>query len=346
MFAWLDWRSRGDVRGAARYNNHRMAARLYPAPSGPELIDLRQLSARDLQPLLLEEIAGWSSIFDWDFTKSADLVRRFVDLHALTGHALVEHGEAIAYLYFVLEDYKGLVGDLYVRRDRRQRRYEDYLLQTGVDAIREQPQISRVESQVLMLDFEPARELPYSDHASAYERNYMRAELATADLRQTPMRERVSFERWNDAFHDAAAEVIAQAYSGHVDGRINDQYKSAAGARRFLYNIVQFPGCGTFFRPASFAAFERDGTLCGISLASLISTECGHITQICVAPTVRGKGVGHELLRRSMASMKDVGCRGCSLTVTAINRDAVALYEKVGFRTIRRFSAYAWDWTA
>ncbi len=323
-----------------------MAARLYPTPIGPELVELRQLSARELHPLLLEETAGWASVLDWDFTKSADLVRRFVDLRALSGYALVEHGVVVGYLYYVLEEYKGLVGDLYVPRDRRNLGYEDHLLEVGLESIRQQPQISRVESQILMLDFVPFRQLPYAAYAAAYERNYMRAELATADLRAGNMRAEASIERWADQFHDAAAEVIAEAYTGHVDGRINDQYKSAAGARRFLYNIVQFPGCGTFFRPASFAAFNSEGGLCGLSLASLISTDCGHITQICVSPTVRGKGVGHELLRRSMESMKEVGCRACSLTVTAVNRDAVALYERVGFRTVRRFSAYAWEWTA
>ena len=30
------------------------------------------------------------------------------------------------------------------------------------------------------------------------------------------------------------------------------------GARRFLYNIVQYPGCGSFFRAASHVAFDLD----------------------------------------------------------------------------------------
>ena len=38
-----------------------------------------------------------------------------------------------------------------------------------------------------------------------------------------------------------------------------------------------------------------------------------------------------------------MACRSASLTVTAANADAVALYERVGFETIRRFSAYVWD---
>ena len=90
-----------------------MAARLYPASlRPPEIVDLRRLSARDVEPLLQEETAAWRDELEWDFEKSADLVRRFVDLRALNGSALVEGGEVTGYLYYVIEDNKGLVGDL------------------------------------------------------------------------------------------------------------------------------------------------------------------------------------------------------------------------------------------
>jgi ribosomal protein S18 acetylase RimI-like enzyme len=32
-----------------------------------------------------------------------------------------------------------------------------------------------------------------------------------------------------------------------------------------------------------------------------------------------------------------------SLTVTAANQSAVALYERMGFRTLRRFQALVWE---
>jgi len=322
-----------------------MAARLNPAQTPPELVDLRRLSACDLDPLLEEEIAEWSREMDWDFGKSASLVRRFVDLHALSGSAMLDDGEAVAYIYYVLEDSKALVGDLYVRQGRRERGHEDLLLTAALGAIREHPQINRVESQLLLLDFTPGRTLPFASDAAQYDRNFMRAELDTADLCEASVRAPIFIERWSDHYHEGAAQAIAEAYSGHVDSRVNDQYRSAAGARRFLFNIVQFPGCGTFFQPASYAAFDAvSGRLCGISLASMVAPGCGHITQICVSAAVRGKGVGHELLRRSLVSLKEAGCHAVSLTVTSMNADAVALYEKVGFRTIRKFSAYAWEW--
>jgi hypothetical protein len=88
-----------------------MAARLHPTPyTEPEIIDLRRLCARDLESLLTEEITRWREDLEWDFEKSADLVRRFVDLRALNGVALIENDEVAGYLYYVLEDNKGLIG--------------------------------------------------------------------------------------------------------------------------------------------------------------------------------------------------------------------------------------------
>jgi len=321
-----------------------MAARLHPAPSPQELVDLRRFSARDLDALLLEETAAWRAELDWDFEKSADLVRRFVDLRALNGCALCEDGAVTGYLYYVLEENKGLIGDLYVCRDFRTAQRENLLLESGLRAIMESPFITRVESQLMMLRPAPGRVIPQARFLSSYERNFMRLDLRAAPLEESAVRRPMYLEKWSDHYHDAAAQLIAAAYDGHLDGRINDQYRSAAGARRFLFNIVQYPGCGAFYRPASFAAFEAfTGRLAGISLASLVNVECGHITQICVAPSVRGTGIGYALLRQSLLALRAGGCRFTSLTVTAANRGAVELYERVGFQTIRRFSAYAWE---
>jgi ribosomal protein S18 acetylase RimI-like enzyme len=166
----------------------------------------------------------------------------------------------------------------------------------------------------------------------------------TATLAPKPVRRGIFFEPWEERFQEASAQLIAAAYRGHVDSHINDQYRSTAGARRFLYNIVQYPGCGTFFRPASFIAFDfhTDGA-CGLCLTSLVAPEVGHITQICVSPELRHTGVGYELLGRALRTLRQHGCRRASLTVTGSNENAVELYRRVGFRTMREFAAYVWE---
>jgi ribosomal protein S18 acetylase RimI-like enzyme len=309
-----------------------------------EIVDLRRLSAGQLESLLLEETAAWRDLLDWEFEKSADLVRRFVDMHALNGCALLEDGEVVGYLYYVLEENKGLLGDLYLRHDRRTPQRETRLMEAALVEIMQAPAITRIESQLLMMEYAENRVVPRADCLSAFERNFMQVDLSRALLGAGTLRKPVRIEGWNDQWNDLAAHLIAAAYEGHVDSLINDQYQNVAGARRFLFNIVQYPGCGVFHRPASFAAFEpHSGALCGISLASLVAPDCGHITQICVSPAMHGAGVGHELMRRSLMALRAMGCRSASLTVTAANRDAVSLYERMGFHTARKFFALVWE---
>jgi ribosomal protein S18 acetylase RimI-like enzyme len=324
-----------------------MAARLEPAPAvrTPDLVDLRKVSSAHLHTLLEEETREWNEALDWDFRKSADLVRRFVDLRALSGCALMDQGEAVGYSYFVLEDQKGLIGDLYVRPQYRTVENENSLLYAVLEGLVTGSQVRRIESQLMMILPETARAVPGPDYLATYERNFMLLDFdAVPPLPDRPARHRIHMEKWSDHHQDSAAQLIAAAYAGHIDSRINDQYRSVTGARRFLYNIVQYPGCGTFFRPASYVAFDLEhGWLSGLSLTSGVGPEAGHITQICVAPQVRGTGAGYELLRRSLMTLRDHGCRKVSLTVTAANREAVSLYERMGFRTIRTFSAFVWE---
>ena len=78
-------------------------------------------------------------------------------------------------------------------------------------------------------------------------------------------------------------------------------------------------------------------------LASFVAEEAGHISQLCVLPGLRGLGLGRELLRRSDDVLRSNGARLVSLTVTESNAGAIALYERSGFRTVRRFCAYTWE---
>lgn len=310
----------------------------------PDLVDLRHLSPSDLDTLLDEETRVWRETLDWDFGKSADLVRRFVDLRALNGCALIIQDRAVGYCYFVFEEHKGLVGDLYVRAQFRTVEHENRLLSAVLDSLIAAPHVRRIESQLMMIASDPERVMPGSRFLSAYDRNFMLLRFAEAPDLQARPRARMHFEKWSEHHQENTAQLIASAYGGHIDSRINDQYRSIAGARRFLYNIVQYPGCGTFFQPASFVAYDlATGSLCGLALASMVGPDAGHITQLCVSPALRRTGMGYELLRRSLKIIRDHGCSKVSLTVTSANREAVQLYEHAGFRTIRRFSAYVWE---
>src|ERR1700719_4477382 len=103
------------------------------------LLDLRDVTAAFLEPLLQEEIEEWRTELDWDYRPSADLVRRFVDMRALTGFALPGKAEAAGYGYYVCEEGKGLIGGLYVGHRYRTVENENALLTAILDAVRRTP---------------------------------------------------------------------------------------------------------------------------------------------------------------------------------------------------------------
>jgi ribosomal protein S18 acetylase RimI-like enzyme len=309
------------------------------------VVDLRQLRARDLDPLLDEETEVWRDTLDWDFQASATLVRRFLDMQALSGYSLLINERPVGYSYFVAEEKKGLIGDLYVMREFVTARNEELLLSAVVESAMKTPFIQRIESQLLMLRSGDRMALPLRRHLRLHRRTFMEVELAAGfRLPQGATSPAFLVDGWNQRKQEDAAVLIAEAYRGHIDSEINDQYRSPAGARRFLLNIIQFPGCGSFFQPASFLALNAaTGKLCGICLSSLVHSNVGHITQVCVSQPARGLGLGYELIRRSLESLARHGCLKASLTVTAANQEAIALYERMGFRMTRDFSAYVWE---
>ena len=309
------------------------------------ILELRHLRAGDLNPLLDEETQVWADTLDWDFRSSAGLVRRFLEMQALNGFALLMNGYAVGYCYFVSEERKGLIGDLYVMKDFVTVENEERLLGSVVDHLVKTTFIRRIESQIMMLRNGPALTLPQRRYLRVHPRNFMEVDLGNVGrLAPARLKRPVWFDGWSERKQDEAAAMIATAYQGHIDSEINDQYRSPGGARRFLLNIVQYPGCGSFFQPASFTAVDPDsGKLCGICLSSLVQADVGHITQVCVSKAARGTGVGYELIRRSLESLARHGCRKVSLTVTAANTEAIDLYERMGFHKTRSFAAYVWD---
>jgi ribosomal protein S18 acetylase RimI-like enzyme len=323
-----------------------MAAVSEPVAQGPRIVDLRHLGPRDLDVLLLEETVEWQERLDWDFAPSADLIRQFMTTRALNGCALLERGEVVGYAYTVLEDRKGLIGDLYVRSGWRDTETDLQLFRVVMNGLGVTALIQRVESQLMLV--EPATALALRRERPAvgvYERLLMKLDAeAVTQLSVRPGAARFHIEPWADHLNESAANAIALAYSGHIDSQINDQYRSLAGARRFLYNIVQYPGCGIFYKPGSFVAFDtRTGWVAGIILVSFVSAEVGHITQLCVTPHAKGAGLGYELLRRAIQALRSRGAKRISLTVTSENSEAIRLYERCGFEEVRRFFAYVWD---
>ena len=317
-----------------------------------EVVDLRQIAARDLEPLLSEEIREWRQELEWDFEPSAELVRKYAGTNSLGGAALMVDGKVAGYGYAVLEEPRGIIGDVYVRPHLRDAGAETQLFRSLLEALAATPRITRMESQLMLVTSESAALIGEANGSGSAVRLFprrlmIRDEALPFSQRDVSIPARFRFDPWEERSMHIAGAIIAGAYKGETDSEINSQYRSPAGARRFLSNIVEFPGCGTFHPAASFVAFDREtGEAAGMVLASFVASDAGHISQLCVMPGSRGSGLGRALLLESAAALYRDGTRLVSLTVTESNVAAISLYEKFGFRTVRTFYAYIWDASA
>jgi ribosomal protein S18 acetylase RimI-like enzyme len=312
-----------------------------------EILDLRHFSSADLRPLLDDEVDAWSQLLSWDYSGSAAMILRYVDAKILPGYAAVERGNIAGYSFFVYESSKGVIGDLFVSnggRNEDPHQVEERLLTHVIETLQQSPGIHRIEAQLLTHPTgtvsQPFIEQGFDRHA----RLFMVLPL-NEPAQKTPMvSPEIEIRRWSEQDYQAAASIITAAYKGHVDSLINDQYRSLSGSLRFLNNIVRFPGCGTFDPESSFVALHKTSrNVIGLILCSRVADDVGHVTQICVLPEYRLKGIGEGLLAATHANLRQRKFSMLSLTVTEANNRAVDLYLRLGFTTKRVFDAFVWE---
>jgi ribosomal protein S18 acetylase RimI-like enzyme len=326
-----------------------------PVASQIEVLDLRHFSARQLRPLLEREAEVWRQRLHWDYRSSTELLLQYLESRILHGFVALDQGRVCGYTFCVYEGHKAVIGDAFAAGHRTMSDAETtrVLLVHMLDMLRHSPGVDRVESQLLLFDAGEFADLFAGPEFTIYPRLFLECDLhrtidapraASPALESPGVLQELELAPWTALDYQAAGELIYACYVGHADARINDQYRSLHGSLRFLHNIVRFPGCGIF--EANFSWMLRDrrsGALVGMVLISRVAPEVAHITQLCIAPLYRGRGLGRLLLRRSAETLLAAGFEAITLTVTEANDQAVRLYERSGFLLRHRFDAMALD---
>ena len=319
-----------------------------------EILDLRHFSARQLRSLLETEARVWESRLRWNYRSSTELLLQYLDSRILPGFVALDRGRVCGFTFCVYEGHKAVVGDAFaVASDPAQALHiSQTLLHQLLQLLDHSPGIRRIESQLLLYDSGSVDEVFVKSGFAMYPRLFMEFDLKFHDSGGNSARVEPPFKmpsgiellRWSGDHYQAAAELIHQAYTGHIDARINDQYCSLHGSLRFLHNIVRFPGCGVFDADASWVVVERStGTLVAMILCSRVANDVAHITQLCVVPAFRGQGLGRMLLQHCARQLAYSKFSAITLTVTEANHQAVRLYEELGFFTRHRFDAMVMD---
>jgi ribosomal protein S18 acetylase RimI-like enzyme len=312
-----------------------------------EILDLRHFAAPVLRPVLEAEGELWAARLHWDYQASARLLMQYLDNHMLPGYAALSSGRVMGYVFCVYEETKAVIGDVFALptdTNGAASTTEETLLRHLFELLLNSPHVERIEAQLLLHPSETFGGIFRGAGFEIFRRLFLVQPLEVHAKPAPPnLPPNLELRPWREADLAPAARLICEAYRDHPDSLINDQYRSVHGSMRFLNNIVHYAGCGTFSQAASFVLVERSSReLAALVLGSRVSAQSGHLTQVCVHPAFRRRGLARMLLTQAAYSFMRLGAAEISLTVTEANAEAINLYKQEGYECAHSFDAAVW----
>lgn len=156
--------------------------------------------------------------------------------------------------------------------------------------------------------------------------------LASTVSKASEAGETVEWLPWHPRLVGLHALAKWESFRFEMDGNVFPCLADREGCKQLMRDIVAKPN---FVPEATWLAIAHPGTLNesvvgtiqGLRTGPLI----GAIQNIGVVPAWRGRGIGRELIRRSLLGFQEVGCRSVTLEVTVHNSAAIRLYGSIGF---------------
>lgn len=114
----------------------------------------------------------------------------------------------------------------------------------------------------------------------------------------------------------------------------------------YRYFILTWPNlCICAFSKDKKTQKRKEMIACVVSKAEMETTASdeglqGYIAMLAVNESHRKRGLGLELVTRSIAEMAKMGCTAVYLEAEKSNKGALALYEKLGFIREERYGKY------
>ena len=313
------------------------------ALKNPELriIPLAEAEFPAIEALFDEQCAEWLELFRWDYSRPSRLILDVVRQHELTGFAATEGGATIGFAFYVIEDNRCSIGDIYVSKPWRGLGADKQLAQAILDKLKLIPRLRRVESQFVGVGNPAATELFLARGFTRLDRHYMLARLDEANCGESPSLPTISLRSWREGDFASAARIIYRSYRGEHDSRINSQYQTEEGCAELLTILTEHVWCGDFLPSVSRVAIDHaTGNRVGVLIASRIAQGAGHIGQISILPAYQGRGLGRLMIGMAMSELERRGYETMSLAVTDANVSAYHLYQSCGFHTVHQFPVF------
>jgi GNAT superfamily N-acetyltransferase len=289
-----------------------------------------------------EEASLWARDLLWNFDPTRRRLEAALDERTLRGFVANDHEGACAYATYAIDGDRGIVGSCFALPRARAKGFEAMLTQRILDRLlAERPRL--IDCQTL---FSSAPDLvePFASRGFASApRVYMtlsRADWLATRQEARPMRSHPLPGHRNDL--RPLARVIHEAHAENHGMDASSSFDTLESCERILSQIVLDEVCGPFDPHAS-RRLEEKGRLVATCIVTWPHHGVAHVSEVATAPSHRRLGLARLCLEESLReAFERSGATAATLSVTASNTAARALYESSGFVPRVSYESHVW----
>ena len=293
----------------------------------------------DLARLFDEEGSMWANDIRWGFAPTRGRLEAALNDGTLNGLVANDDLGACAYATYALDAGHGVVGSVFASARSRGRGLERFLVQRILNRLKTlRP--SLIDCQTLFSS-DPGLEEPFASHGfQSAARLYMTidrpawlaARRALSPDRRSKPTHRTDLRALSRLVHEAHLETHQLDASSSFD--------TLESCERILRQIVLDEVCGPFDSMGS-RRIEADGKLVAACLLTWPLGDVAHISEVATSPSHRLQGLARHCLAESLEDAFGRGnASSATLSVTASNQAALALYESMGFVPRIRYGSH------
>ncbi|MHA1984790.1 MAG: GNAT family N-acetyltransferase [Candidatus Hodarchaeales archaeon] len=139
------------------------------------------------------------------------------------------------------------------------------------------------------------------------------------------------------------AKLIVETNKEELDSQIFPEFTNIISAEKMIKDFISNK-YGIFENKYS-SLIAKDGILIGYCFITIIDKTSGFILDIGITPKFRGKGLGKYLITNSLLNLLKINpdVNQVELAVTLLNKPAINLYQKLGFKFNRYADVLIWN---
>src|SRR2546423_15701123 len=123
------------------------------------IIPMSDADLNGLDALFDEQCREWLALLRWDYSGPSRMIRQIVRQRELVGFVAINGARAVGFTYYVVENGRCSIGDIFVTKDWRGTGVDRELVAAILDELERGPRLRRIESQCVSVDNDGASEL-------------------------------------------------------------------------------------------------------------------------------------------------------------------------------------------